>query len=230
MIAYRCLTSSEIVSMINGNDYNRALIKGCNTFNYNKDILYKHFFMFANHAESFKKKNSKAYPCIGQYIIPDDKIVEMGFGYYSDVKTMRNDRLYNYYMPLPEIIIKMADFENSYLYKIESDLYSDFVINELNDGDNEKYNEPIIDYFRGDPKISGYLDYSYADIYYEMVYQLAKKNDMDLEKVAKILKNVDLYEEIRKFYEDNINFFYEQSRQYVKLKNKKDFHMPWKLF
>ena len=74
------------------------------------------------------------------------------------------------------------------------------------------------------------MDYLYADIYYEMVYQLAKKNDMDLEKVAKILKNVDLYEEIRKFYEDNINFFYEQSRQYVKLKNKKDFHMPWKLF
>ena len=230
MIVYRCLTSSEIISMINGNDYNKALIKGCNTFNYDNDIFYKHFFIFANHADYFKKEKGKSYPCIGQYIIPDDKIIEKGFGYYSSVKTMRNDKLYHWYMPLPEIIIKKDDFKNNYLYKIESDLYSDFVTNKLNDGDNKKYNEPIIDYFRSDPNSIGYLDYSYADVYYEMVYQLAKKNDMDLKKVAKILKNVDLYEEIRKFYEDNINFFYEQSKQYVKLKNKKDFHMPWKLF
>ena len=61
MIAYRCLTSDEITSMINGNDYKKALIKGCNTFNYNKEILYKHFFMFANHAESFKKITRNNY-------------------------------------------------------------------------------------------------------------------------------------------------------------------------
>ena len=221
MIVYRCLTSSEIISMINGSDYNKALIKGCNTFNYDNDIFYKHFFIFANHANYFKKEKGKPYPCIGQYIIPDDKIIEKGFGYYSSVKTMRNDKLYHWYMPLPEIIIKKDDFKNSYLYKIESDLYSDFVTNKLNDGDNKKYNEPIIDYFRGDPNSIGYLDYSYADVYYEMVYQLAKKNDMNLEKVADILKRIDIYEEIRKYFENNIDFFHKQTKEYVKLKNKR---------
>ena len=221
MIAYRCLTSDEIVSMINGSDYDKALIKGCNTFNYDNDSFYKHFFIFADHANYFKKKNGKSYPCIGQYIIPDDKITEIGFGYYGDVKTMRNDRLYHWYMPLPEIIIKKDVFKNSYLYKIESDLYIDFETNMLNDDDNKKYNEPIIDFFRGDLHSRGYLDYSYADVYYEMIYQLAKKNDMDFEKVVNILKNVDLYEEIKNYYEDNINFFYKQTKQYVKLKNKK---------
>ena len=218
MIVYRCLTSCEIISMINGSDYNKALIKGCNTFNYDNDIFYKHFFIFANHADYFKKEKGKSYPCIGQYIIPDDKIIEKGFGYYSSVKTMRNDKLYHWYMPLPEIIIKKDDFKNSYLYKIESDLYSDFVTNKLNDGDNKKYNEPIIDYFRSDPNSIGYLDYSYADVYYEMVYQLAKKNDMNLEKVADILKRIDIYEEIKKYFENNIDFFHKQTKEYVKLK------------
>lgn len=221
MVVYRCLTSSEIISMINGSNYNYALIKGGNTFNYDNDVFYKHFFIFANHADYFKKKNGKPYPCIGQYIIPDDKIVEMGFGYYSDVKTMRNDKLYHWNMPLPEIIIKKDDFKNEYLYKIESDLYSDFVTNKLSNDDNKKYNESIIDYFRSDPNSIGYLDYSYADVYYEMVYQLAKKNDMNLEKVANILKKVDIYEEIRKYFKDNINFFHKQTKQYVKLKNKR---------
>ena len=218
MIVYRCLTSCEIISMINGSDYNKSLIKGCNTFNYDNDIFYKHFFIFANHADYFKKEKGKSYPCIGQYIIPDDKIIEKGFGYYSSVKTMRNDKLYHWYMPLPEIIIKKDDFKNNYLYKIESDLYSDFVTNKLNDGDNKKYNEPIIDYFRSDPNSIGYLDYSYADVYYEMVYQLAKKNDMNLEKVADILKRIDIYEEIKKYFENNIDFFHKQTKEYVKLK------------
>lgn len=221
MIVYRCLTSSEIISMINGSDYNKALIKGCNTFNYDNNIFYKHFFIFANHADYFKKEKGKSYPCIGQYIIPDDKIIEKGFWYYSSVKTMRNDKLYHWYMPLPEIIIKNDDFKNSYLYKIESDLYGDFVTNKLNNDDNKKYNESVIEYFRCDSNSSGYLDYSYADVYYEMVYQLAKKNDMNLEKVADILKKMDIYEEIRKYFENNIGFFHKQTKQYIKLKNKK---------
>lgn len=72
MIVYRCLTSSEIISMINGSDCNKALVKGCNTFNYDNDICYKHFFIFANHANYYKKEMGKPYPCIGQYVIPDD--------------------------------------------------------------------------------------------------------------------------------------------------------------
>jgi len=53
-----------------------------------------------------------------------------------------------------------------------------------------------------------------------MIYQLAKNYDMDFDKVISILDNVNLYEEIRKYYESNINFFYSQTEEYLKLKQK----------
>ena len=53
-----------------------------------------------------------------------------------------------------------------------------------------------------------------------MVYQLAKNYDMDFDKVISLLDNDNLYEEIRKYYESNINFFYSQTEEYLKLKQK----------
>ena len=53
-----------------------------------------------------------------------------------------------------------------------------------------------------------------------MVYQLANNYDMDFDKVISLLDNVNLYEEIRKYYESNINFFYRQTEEYLKLKQK----------
>ncbi len=167
MIVYRCLTSNEMISMINNKDYQTALIKGDNTFHYELGISYKHFFIYADHANYFRKKNGIFYPVIGQFVIPNEIIKETGFGFYSDVKTMRNDKLYNWYMPLPELIISEEDFKSYYLYKIESELYSDFIEKRLNKDDNVKFNEPIEDYFIYDGKgkhgMTGYLDYSYAD-------------------------------------------------------------------
>lgn len=221
MIAYRCLTSEEIISMINNKDYDKALIKGGNTFNYAGNDPYKHFFLFASHAFYYMNKNSSSYVCMGQYILPDEIIIEKGFGYYGGVKTKRNSYLFSMYMPLPEIIIRKEDFQKRYLYKIESDLYGYFTKNMLDNKDNDEYGEPVLEYFSANPDFLGYTDYSYSDVYYEMVYQLALKHGMDLEAVAHILKNTDLYEEIRNFFQNNYDLFYKQTKKYIKSVEKK---------
>ena len=225
MILYRCITSDEIISMINDKNSNKKLVSENNTLNYDKNESYKQFFLFAEHAQYYKKIIFNTYFCIGQYIIPNDKITKKGFAYYSGIETMRNNKLCNMCIPLPVAFVKNSDFENSFLYKLESNLYSDFLTNSLDNDDNKKYNEPIIDCLRFNPNIRSYLDYTYADVYYEMLYQLGKKFDMNFEKVLRMLNNVNLYDEIKKFFEDNANLFHEQTKQYVKShkKNKKIF-------
>ncbi len=41
--------------------------------------------------------------------------------------------------------------------------------------------------------ITGYLGYSYANIYYEMIFQLARKNEMNMNKVTKLLKKLNFH-------------------------------------
>ena len=117
-------------------------------------------------------------------------------------------------MPLPEIIIESKDFKKEYLYKL-SNWFGD--CKKLANNDNEKYNEPLEESFHEGPYTSGYLDYSYADIHYEMVYQLAKMYDMNLYHVAKLLKDIDLHEKIKTYYESNTTFFEKQTKEYQKL-------------
>ena len=219
MIVYRCLTSDEILSMINDKPYDIAVIKGGNTFKYEPGESYKHFFLFADHANYFMK--CKLYPCIGQYVIPNDKINQTGFGYYGGVKTTRNDHLYHWYMQLPEVTVKADDMKKEYLYKISSGLTGDFATKKLNDKDNDEFNEPIEPYFEGCSGWRGYTDYSYADIYYEMVYQLAKKNDMEFGKVVNLLSGTDFHTEIEKYFEKNKKFFYKQTKDFVKEREKR---------
>lgn len=238
MIVYRCLTSNEILGMIQDNIYvSINTNKGENTFKYKEDKKYKHFFVYAEHADYYKKCNRQKYPVIGQYVIPNEIIEQQGFGFYGGVTTMRNDGLYGYYAPLPEVIINQSDFKSEFLYKLESELYSDFITKKLDrlesnfsdlinlnssDNENEKYNEPMEEYFlpyeKGLHGRSGYLDYSYADVYYEMIYQLAQKNDMNLYKVAQILKNIDLHYEIEEYFQKNAIFFEIQTKKYLKKK------------
>lgn len=211
MIVYRCLQSAEILQMINNKKYDYNTIYGQNTFHYEAGCSYKHFFVFAQHTENYARS-----AIIGEYIIPNDIIYEYGFGLYSGVKTARNDKLFHYYMPLPEIIIKKEDFKKEYLHSVNKELNGWLEQKKLYPNDNEKYNEPNEEFLISNPDWIGYTSYSYSDIYYEMVYQLAKKNDMNLNKVAYLLKDVDLHEEIKKYFENNIDFFHNQTKEYIK--------------
>lgn len=211
MIVYRCLTSEEILGMINNKKIDYPIRYGENTFNYEKNCEYKHFFVFVQHTKKYSNSS-----VIGEYIIPNDIIDQYGFGFYGGVKTSRNDKLFGYYTPLPEIVVKEENLKKDYLHRVSSCIDGWMEQKILYDGSNNTYNEPTEKYFRGIPDWIGYTDYSYSDIYYEMVYQLAKKNNMNLYKVVKLLENVDLHTEIKNYYEENKKFFYKQTKKYVK--------------
>lgn len=215
MIVYRCLTSDEIISSIKGVAHRNSPVRGFNTFKYNSYVSYKHFFLFAEHADYFRNRNERTYPCIGQYIIPNESVAEKGFGFYDGVKTIQNDSLYHYSIPLPEIIIDNRNYSSDYLYKLESNLYDDFIIKKLNGSDNEKYSEKMEEYQRVRIFGFGYFKYSYADIYYEIVWRLAQKYNMDLKKVASALMKINLHDEIQKFYRQNQDFFKSKTKQLI---------------
>lgn len=230
MIVFRCLTSEEILNSMQNKKTNTAYVKGNNTFSYEEKTSYKHFFYFAEHAYYYKNLHKRIYPVIGEYVIPNEIIEQTGFGFYGDVKTMRNQNLEGFYMPLPEILVKTKDMKKEYLYQLFSELYGDFVSKTLDKFntyeignfvrldqkyDNSYYNEPMEeDLSINDSR--GYLDYSYADIYYEMVYELLKQNDWKMDRTVKILKNYNLHEEIPKYFYEHIDLFREQTKRYVK--------------
>ena len=221
MIAYRCLTNNEILGMINDTPHKTYTIQGKNTFKYDRKKDYKHFFVYAEHAEYYRKESSKKlYPVIGQYVIPDELIEQYGFGFYSNVETSKNNVLSSYCIPLPEIIINELYFSKSYLYKVESDLYLDFITKKLDNDDNELYNEPIEEYYNYEEGIYGYLDYSYADVYYEMIHKFALENNMNMSKVLSKINPEMLHEEIQLFYEKNNKYIKKHTRKYLKEKNK----------
>ncbi len=55
-------------------------------------------------------------------------------------------------------------------------------------------------------------------IYYEMTFQLANKNDMNMYKVAELLKNMNLHYNIQKYFENNTELFEKQTKKYLKAK------------
>lgn len=59
MIVYRCLTSEEIIGMINNKKVDYPIRYGENTFNYEKDCEYKHFFVFVQHTKKYVKLKEK---------------------------------------------------------------------------------------------------------------------------------------------------------------------------
>ena len=54
--------------------------------------------------------------------------------------------------------------------------------------------------------ITGYLGYSYANIYYEMIFQLARKNEMNMNKVTKLLKKLNFHNVIQRFLKTILDF------------------------
>lgn len=204
MILFRAVTNEELLARINNNNHFEIYtIKGKNTFNYDPNIEYLHFFRFAEHAFYYKK--AKRCVAVLECIIPNEIIEQYGFGFYGDVKTYKNEVLAGQYIPLPEYIIKADNFKTEYIYDINDVLYNNYIQKRLNHNDNEKYGEPIereLSLFN----IAGgydYRDFSYSEIYYEMVYTLLKTEKFDIDKVTKILLNFDLNKEILSYFENN---------------------------
>ena len=205
MILYRCLDNL---------DNTRIKHQGNNTFSYDPLFNYKHFFVFSEHAEFYKNKYMDDNATIGQFIVPKNIIIDNGFGFYNDVKTRLNHYLAQRYIPLPEVILKSDDYKGLILYKEEKTANRNFLTNTLDDDDNIKYNEEKEEYFNIGPEYMGYMGYSYADIYYEIVYDLLKKYNNDMVRVVEGLKKMRLPDDIKNYYEDNKNEFRRKMVRY----------------
>ena len=187
-VFYRCLCSDELMSMINPSAIEYSRDQSNNTFNYDKNVNYKHFYIFGDHAQTLLHHYKASL--IGAFVIKEELIEQTGFGFYTGVKTKYNDKLSKEKMPIPEMSIKEEKYSKDYLI----DLHKDF--------DKEWY-----DGIKGNPyeKRFSIEDkcYSYADIYYELVYELANKRNMTMQEIAEYLQKLDLRQEIKKYFEEN---------------------------
>lgn len=191
MLVYRTVSSAELLNLVNGTEIkNYNVIHGENTFKYEKDKSYIHFFKYEGHALYYMKKRNN--PIILRLDIPEELLGNAEYGFYSNVDTYYDDYLYSYYMPLPEYIITTDKFNKDYIvdfsyngvwqnpkrYNINRDLF--WVKKEHLFHDDEVQN------------------WSIESVYYEYIKTLANKLDYDMYKIARYLKDVDLDNELVK--------------------------------
>jgi hypothetical protein len=110
MLVYRRCSREEIDCYLEGRKYNSAYKKfGINTFNYDDEIDYIHFYLY---------KESCIHPVIKDdfYIICDIPDIVLndyfGYGYYPDI-------IENKYVPIPEFCIPKYLFKIKYIKSIE---------------------------------------------------------------------------------------------------------------
>lgn len=201
MILFRAITSEELLNRLKYNDQSvKATIKGENTFKYEDGIEYLHFFKYPEHAFYYKKEKS----CVAvlECIIPDEIIEQYGFGFYGGVETYKNNKLFGWYMPLPEYIIRKDKFTSEYIYDIQDRYFSRYIYDK-DTVSNETVHKPL-DFVDSDHY---WHQISQANIYYEIVYKLAKENEHNMYKVARILYNMNLDREVLTFFENNKDIF-----------------------
>lgn len=152
MILYRDITYDEYDELCNGKVKKKINIYGseCNTFNYKEDEYIIHFFRYLRHAKSYIDLFGEM---IIEYEIPDDKIVDYGFGRYQ--YGFMNDSV-----AIPEVIIRRDDYVLDNItainpdrgYDLEASAY-DILIKELyKDWKKRKqkktFYEYLVEYFR----------------------------------------------------------------------------------
>lgn len=206
MILYRTMTNYELINRLNGknNSDNIATIKGVNTFKYESNQEYIHFFKYVEHAFYYMKEN-RNYIIVAQCIIPDELVSEIGFGMYGGVEIYNNNGLSSYYIPLPEYRIKKEDFKNEYINAFATTLYTTMSTNEIN-----KIQElPLFD-LEKEEGIICYRHYSYANMYYEMLCTLANIYSYNFDKIIKYLKEKDFNKLIEDYYQENKEILIER--------------------
>lgn len=86
MLVYRCCSREEILFYLDGRKYQKSFKSyGTNTFSYDEEVDYIHFFLYPESASYFGKSVSNVFGIISCDI--PDEILEnhFGYGYYSRV-------------------------------------------------------------------------------------------------------------------------------------------------
>lgn len=192
MIVYRAISKEELLTLTTGININRTVIQGENTFRYNPNIEYIHFFKYAKHAFDYAKKNK--YVIVAKIDIPDDIELESGFGLYSGITTYYDDSLEHYYIPLPEYRLKRIYFDTSFIIDYSNELYSPWepevkpLVNEVPDSSKVQYWTTSSLYYEYIKFLKKLYNYNIAS----MIFHLQKANiDRKLENMREQFKEIN---------------------------------------
>lgn len=206
MYVYRVMSSRELINIIKGINTNDTLHKGINTFEYEYDTNYIHFYKFAQHAFI----NSHMFGSIVAKIKLDNEIIPpLEYGIYSGIKTDYDDSLISNNFPIPEIIIDRNLFSNDNIVDFSNNITKSFQ-------ENEDSSYPLSFYvskknFFG---IEQKQQWDIHSIYYQYIKSLFPLYDYNGIRVAFYLKTIDLDKELMIFAE-------EIKRKKLIIKNKK---------
>lgn len=194
MIVYRTMSSVEMLNLLcDKNIKNNNTIKGENTFKYNKDNEYIHFFKYEEHALYFMKKSGN--PVIAKINIPDEILPPLSYGFYGDVDTYYDDALYGYYMPLPEYALDISLMKKEYIVDFSNNgVWKDPL--RINDSHHYYFWVTRKERFKEETQM-----WTKESIYYQYVKILLSKFNYDMNKVTNFLLKIDLDEEIKNLAE-----------------------------
>ena len=185
MLVYRTASSAELLNLVNGTEIkNYNVIHGENTFKYEKDKTYIHFFKYEEHALYYMKKKNN--PIILRVDIPDELLGNLEYGFYGDVDTYYDDHLYGYYIPLPEYVMTCDKFNKDYIVDFS---YNGVWQNPKRYNANRELFWVKKEHLFRDEEVQNWTPES---VYYEYIKTLAKEFDYDMYKIARYLKDVDL--------------------------------------
>ena len=170
MILYRVMSSYELKKLMDAdvNENEKPTLRGTNTFKYEKDVEYMHFFRYASHA---KNMISMFGEIVVKCDIPDELIDKEGLGFYSFLRVST----------IPECIIKKENFDVNFIKGFKYDLTMGWCTPNIPIGEHK-----------------GRYIGSYNELYEELFKDLEKEFYMKRppvslnDYVASKLKNVDL--------------------------------------
>lgn len=186
MIVYRAISKEELLYLTTSLPIERQIIKGENTFRYNPNIDYIHFFKYAKHAFDYAKKNK--YVIVAKIEIPDDIELESGFGLYSGIKTTYDDTLEHYYIPLPEYRLKRIYFDISFIIDYSNELYTPW----------EQEVEPLINEV---PNSTSVQYWTTSSLYYEYIKFLKQLYNYNIGSMIAHLEQCNIEEKLESMRE-----------------------------
>jgi len=140
MLVYRCVYKDELDYIKQNRKYITKWGKGSNTFDYEKDVNYIHFFLFAESAENYKKYSRYNIPAIIQCDIPYEVLIQFrGCGFYERV-------IPRYYTPVPEFSIPLDLYKLEYICDISDNIKPEWKRKE----DYSEYLTSIPNYYLAD--------------------------------------------------------------------------------
>ena len=171
MKVYRCCGVDEVKAYKEGYLYKKMYGKGTNTFNYEKNIDYIHFFYFAECMYHYKyNKNGYSTNYFVEYDIPLEILKNyFGYGFYEKI-------IPGYYTPVPEFALPYDQFKTEYVknifYAVDDRYMRKEVWQLYKDNLSKKY---LADFVSGTFML-GYNKYSILDITLDKVLCLSKKS------------------------------------------------------